>query len=164
MTTETHGMWGTPEYSCWSSMISRCENPNDQRFKKYGQRGIRVCSAWRNSFEVFFADMGARPSTEHSIDRYPNNNGDYQPGNCRWATVRQQNRNRRSNTTVDYHGENICLTELCERLGVSYSMVRQRMKKRGMSLSEALSTPVKGVAQMDPHGITPRVTVMVSAP
>jgi hypothetical protein len=75
-------------------MIARCENPKAQRYERYGGRGIKVCERWRDSFENFLADMGERPSTEYQIDRYPNNDGNYEPGNCRWATSKQQAQTR----------------------------------------------------------------------
>lgn len=89
-----HGMRNAPEYRCWSSMKSRCSNPRHRGFKDYGGRGISVCDRWQ-VFENFLADMGPRPSDGHSIDRYPNNDGNYEPENCRWATAKQQIDNRR---------------------------------------------------------------------
>lgn len=84
-----------PEYDCWASMIKRCENQNCKGWKWYGARGISVCPEWRNSFEAFIAYIGPRPTPKHSIDRYPNNDGNYEPGNVRWATQSEQNKNKR---------------------------------------------------------------------
>jgi hypothetical protein len=89
----THGMTNTPEYRSWQSAIMRCENPNALKYPRYGGRGIKVCAAWRDSFETFYADMGPRPAGT-TLDRWPNKDGDYEPGNCRWATASQQNLNR----------------------------------------------------------------------
>jgi hypothetical protein len=88
-----HGMYGSPEYTTWASMIQRCQNSNNRRYKDYGGRGIKVCQRWLASFEEFFADMGKRPEAT-SIDRI-DVNGDYEPGNCRWATAKQQASNKR---------------------------------------------------------------------
>jgi len=89
-----HGGRQTPEYRTWRHMAQRCENPNTRGFKNYGGRGITVCVRWRRSFANFLADMGPRPSPFHSIDRI-NNDGNYTPKNCRWATKSQQRRNQR---------------------------------------------------------------------
>ncbi len=84
----------TAEYVSWQGMKARCENRNHDSWKNYGGRGIKVCPEWRGSFEAFFRHMGAKPSPRYSIDRI-NNDGDYEPGNCRWATPLQQIHNRR---------------------------------------------------------------------
>jgi hypothetical protein len=84
----------TREYKTWSNMIARCENPNVDRYPIYGGRGIRVCEKWRESFGDFLSDMGRRPTPKHSIDRI-DVNGNYEPGNCRWATNSEQQRNKR---------------------------------------------------------------------
>lgn len=91
----------TGAYSSWCAMIQRCTNPKATGYKYYGGRGIKVCDRWRGDFLSFLADMGERPPGL-SIDRYPDNDGNYEPGNCRWATAKQQVANRRPYGTVQY--------------------------------------------------------------
>jgi hypothetical protein len=92
--TNARGNNPSPEYRAWASMINRCERPTYRGFHRYGGRGITICDRWRSSFESFFEDMGKRPSGDHSLDRFPNNDGNYEPGNCRWATRKEQAANR----------------------------------------------------------------------
>jgi hypothetical protein len=96
----THGEAGnlTPEYRAWTGMKDRCYNPNSMKYHLYGGRGIRVYEGWRRSFETFLADVGRRPSADHSLDRFPDGDGNYEPGNVRWATYSEQNSNRRTYT------------------------------------------------------------------
>jgi hypothetical protein len=130
------------EYSVWAGMKRRCLDPKNKNFKDYGGRGIRICGQWLDSqgFETFLRDMGPRPSPKHSLDR-KEMNGDYTPKNCRWATAKEQTRNYRRNIFVSVNGENVCLKDACKLLGISYPMVFQRIKRRGWSTEQALSTP-----------------------
>lgn len=120
---KTHGMFYTREYSSWGRMIQRCTNEKDKKFPLYGGRGITVCERWRNSFEAFYADMGPRPSPDHSIDRI-DVNGNYEPGNCRWATKKEQARNRRSNVIISFGGRKIILKVFSDICGISISRAR----------------------------------------
>jgi len=96
---QTHGMHKSAEYRSWDGMKRRCYNKNSKDYKYYGPRGIIVCDRWINNFEAFFEDMGLKPSAKHSIDRI-NNDGNYEPGNCRWATAQQQSINRRPSARI----------------------------------------------------------------
>lgn len=137
----THGMCGTPTYRTWLSMKQRCHDENTPAYKLYGARGIAVCERWRNSFDAFMADMGARP-VGTTIDRI-NNDGNQEPGNCRWARQVEQERNKTNNRRLNFDGKERPLAEISEMTGVAYHLLHDRIVRRGWSLVEALSTPVK---------------------
>ena len=120
-----HGMGSTPEYKAWEGMKQRCENQNEPEYKNYGQRGIRV---EYESFMQFFADVGNRPSPKHTIDR-ADNDGNYAPGNCRWATRKEQMRNYRGNINITHRGKTQCIAAWSEETGVSYTTIRDRYRK-----------------------------------
>jgi len=128
-----------PEYTVWEKMIDRCENPKAKDFMRYGGRGIVVCAKWRNSFTAFFEDMGARPSPQHSIER-GDNNGNYEPENCRWATRREQGRNTSRNRLLEYNGRTACLAEWAETTGLPAYVIRGRLKA-DWSVARTLTTP-----------------------
>lgn len=107
----------TKEYRSWCGMIGRCYNEANQKWNRYGGRGIIVCERWRLSFENFYADMGPVPSSRHSIDRI-DNDGNYEPGNCHWATPRVQAVNRRSTINILYNGEKMCAMDVCKKIGI----------------------------------------------
>lgn len=122
---EHHGMSGSKEYMIWVSIIKRCCNPHDKDYERYGGRGITVCDEWRHSFEAFYKDMGARPDDCQTIDRI-NNNGNYEPGNCRWTTWKRQNRNTSRTIMIDYHGLSLPLCDVADLAGIPVGMLRRR--------------------------------------
>lgn len=133
----THGASKTAEYKAWVAMRRRCEDPGHQSFKDYGARGIAVCERWQ-AFENFIADMGPRPSRLHSLDRHPDNNGNYEPTNCRWATWLQQGRNKRNNRYLTLNGETLTLSEWEQRTGLPKSTLMNRVDA-GWSIEETLT-------------------------
>lgn len=135
-----HGHAGTPLYKVWQGMVKRCTNPNDRNFHKYGGRGIRVCDRWE-SFESFYADMSDGYAAGLTLDRI-NVNGHYEPGNCRWATQTEQQRNRTNNKLVTYEGSTKVLAEWCDQLGIPYKTVARRLND-GWSVERAFNAPVR---------------------
>ncbi len=127
-----HGLHKAEEYSAWVQMRHRCRNPRTPNYARYGGRGISVCERW-NDFAAFIADMGPRPSPEHSIDRI-DNDGNYEPGNCRWATRREQGGNTSRNVLVEVGGRRMTISELARELGMHRASVRLRIKRGTPSL------------------------------
>jgi hypothetical protein len=136
----THGKTKTPAFRSWQMMRQRCNNPRDEHYKNYGARGIRVHPAWER-FEAFFADMGERPAGT-TLDR-KDSNGNYEPGNCRWATNLEQHQNRRDNVLVEHEGERLSVAALARRVGavVKEATFRARLAK-GWSVERAATTAV----------------------
>ncbi len=134
----THGMTNTPTWITWSAMLARCTSQSSKDYKRYGARGISVCDRWM-VFEYFLMDMGERPAGT-TIDRI-DNLGNYEPGNCRWATVKEQNNNRRSNRMLTTkHGE-LTMSQAAELSGKSCELLAYRIDKMGMTADEAMNRP-----------------------
>lgn len=147
----------SPEYNAWAHMKDRCLNPRNHAYYNYGAKGITVCEQWRgvNGFENFLADMGLRPSSNHTLDRYPDPFGSYTPENCRWATWLQQGERRRNSILVTIENETHNLSEWSRRLGLDPAKVHCRVA-RGMLPLEALTKPFKkrrrSIMNQDNHG------------
>lgn len=135
----THGMNGTRICRIYNAMIARCHHPHAWAYENYGGRGIKVCDRWLKSIRFFVEDMGPIPSEMHSIDRI-DCNGHYEPGNCRWATMKEQNRNRRSNKIIEWNGQSKCLTEWSEVIGLKFTTLNRRLNA-GWSVQKAFTTP-----------------------
>lgn len=125
-------------YLSWKSMRRRCENPKDSAYHDYGGRGIKVCERWA-TFEHFLADMGECPNNLE-IERI-NNNGNYKPGNCKWATRKEQANNKRSNTLLVYNGKSQTIAQWADELGIIYETLCSRIYRSKWSIEKALTTP-----------------------
>lgn len=136
--TRKHGRTESREYYTWCSMKSRCFNPKNKKFHRYGARGITVCERWRNSFENFFFDMGKKPEGM-SIER-KDNNENYEPLNCRWATPKEQASNTRRNIFVEHEGKKITVSELERRMGFEPEFISVRLRS-GWTFERAISQP-----------------------
>lgn len=128
----------TPEQIAWKAMIQRCTNPKSEKWPLYGGRGISVCPEWRHSYKAFLEHIGPRPSAQHSVDRYPNNDGNYEPGNVRWATRSQQRRNTRVTVFIELNGERRPMREWLEIYNLHFETFRTRLK-HGWTVGRALT-------------------------
>ena len=135
-----HGMHNSPTYHTWESMKARCLNPNASNYYLYGERGVTICKQWLK-FENFFADMKEKPEGK-TLDR-KNTNGNYEPSNCRWATHKEQIRNRRCTKKITYEGNTKPIAEWAEITGIDYKILLSRFNG-GLTAKETIETPVQG--------------------
>jgi len=121
-------------------MISRCNNKSIECFPRYGGKGISVCPRWRK-FDNFYSDMGPRPTDRHTLDRI-DGTGNYEPGNCRWATVHEQNVNRKSTVMIEYHGKSLCLKDWAKELNIGHKALHFRIRVKHWDIERAFTTPI----------------------
>lgn len=140
---ESHGMTGTPTYRSWMAMKDRCYNNSRETWARYGGRGITVCDAWRESFNAFIKDMGERPEFT-TLDRI-DSDGNYEPGNCRWATSAEQGRNTSRVLHAVVDGETDNLPSICDRLGIAQGTMAARIDRYGVDEAVSKSVAVPGL-------------------
>lgn len=129
----------SPEENSHHSMVQRCTNPKNDHYHRYGGRGIKVCDRWL-SFKNFYEDMGPRPAGM-TLDRYPDQNGNYEKDNCRWATQAEQHSNRRDNVIISFRGESKTLSEWSRKLGINLHTLHRRIFRGGWEIEDAFTTP-----------------------
>ncbi len=139
MVHRVHGMSDSPEHRAWAAMKSRCTNPNTRDWPNYGGGGIRVCAKWAKSFAAFYADVGPRPSSLHTIER-DRVNGHYKPGNVRWATRAVQNRNTRATRWITFRGKTQSAAAWAEQTGLGAALYTRL--HRGWAIKRAITQPV----------------------
>lgn len=145
------------EYQSWMNMRERCNNPNNKKYPIYGARGITVCERW-NEFKNFMLDMGRKPDPKFTIER-EDVNGNYEPGNCKWISRKDQGRNKRNSVFVTYQGKRMLLIDIVEELGLSRGLVYQRLKL-GWTLAQAIALPNgSGINRGRPRGSYKKKTI-----
>lgn len=136
----SHGKSKTPTYSTWCAMKARCHRKSSSGFPKYGGRGITVCERWKSSYANFLNDMGEKP-TDMSLER-KDNEGNYEKNNCKWATIHEQQRNKRSNVNITHKGVTLIAGDWDKKMGFNKGIVLQRIRN-GWSSERAIETPIK---------------------
>lgn len=147
-----HGNWingggeKRKEFIAWERMRDRCHNKNYHSYHRYGGKGITVCERWKGEggFLRFLEDVGRAPSAQHSIDRFPNRNGNYEPGNVRWATPKEQSENKDNTKFLEYMGERLTTSDWATRVGLSAKVIRNRIAY-GWPVDKILTTPVRKI-------------------
>lgn len=151
-----HGGKGERLYTIWCGMRRRCNSPNDEAYPRYGGRGIAVCPEW-NDYAAFRSWALASGYADHlTIDRRDNDRG-YEPGNCRWATYAEQNRNYGRNRPIEYAGRTALIGDFAAARGLPADVVKNRVRRYGWSMEDALSTPVQTRERREPwreHGMS----------
>jgi hypothetical protein len=135
----SHGMSYTREHKCWAHMKARCYDKNDIRYYCYGAKGLKVCPEWLHSFEQFMIDMGPLPSPKHSVERIDNDK-DYTPSNCKWATYTEQANNKTNNRKLTCQGRSQTLSQWSKETGIHRNTIARRIDVSGWSVDTALST------------------------
>lgn len=138
----THRRSRSPEFVAWVNMRLRCNNPHNISYPNYGGRGIEVCDRWQNDFAAFLKDVGERPSPEYTLERIDNNKN-YGPDNCRWATWEEQGRNKRNNHYLTHNQETLTVADWAKRISVPQTVLRRRINQLKWSVEKALTFPYK---------------------
>ena len=133
---------GNKLYSAWQAMVARCYNEKTESYHNYGGRGIIVCDRWIDSPANFINDMGVPFNKSLTLERI-DVDGNYEPSNCKWASMKQQQRNKRNNNVIEFNGESLCLSAWCEKLGLKESTLRNRLTVRNWSIEKSLTTPAR---------------------
>lgn len=128
----------TKEYRAWKSMKVRCYNPKNTSYVNYGAKGITVCEMWRYSYENFLADVGRAPSDKHSLDRWPNPYGNYEPNNVRWAISEEQANNKTNNIILEYNGEKLTIAQWARKFGVPYNRIQNHITRDKKTIEQVI--------------------------
>ena len=137
------------EHVTWRGMRERCTNINCTRYRDYGGRGITVCVRWQNSFEDFLEDMGRKPTPNHVIDRI-DNDGNYEPSNCKWATQKESCNNRRTSKLYTFNGKTQTIPQWADNVGILTSTLNSRIGNYGWDLERALVEPIDNTRRRNP--------------
>lgn len=135
-----HFMTNSITYKSWLNMRRRCNDPKNNRYERYGGRGIKVCDRWNESFQSFLQDVGERPSLDHSIERRDNNRG-YEPNNCYWASRQEQSNNKKTSVLWQFNDRKQTIGEWSKETGIGWDTLKSRVSIYGWSIERALTTP-----------------------